>query len=147
MIRRPPRSTLFPYTTLFRSRFFFAITESRIHRSPVYRVSARWIAAVRPVDRSVGEVELEVDRFRQILVQKLDVFAVRWSLALGNFEIGAKYASVAGIVRALLSPVKFAGFDVEHDAHAPFPNLFTRTHVAFAGIDKSFDVGTIHVRT
>src|SRR3712207_7251662 len=23
MIRRPPRSTLFPYTTLFRSRFFF----------------------------------------------------------------------------------------------------------------------------
>src|SRR5438552_7021747 len=25
MIRRPPRSTLFPYTTLFRSRFFRAI--------------------------------------------------------------------------------------------------------------------------
>src|SRR3712207_8961735 len=24
MIRRPPRSTLFPYTTLFRSRFFLA---------------------------------------------------------------------------------------------------------------------------
>src|SRR5258708_28681431 len=24
MIRRPPRSTLFPYTTLFRSRFFIA---------------------------------------------------------------------------------------------------------------------------
>src|SRR5258708_25471411 len=23
MIRRPPRSTLFPYTTLFRSRYFF----------------------------------------------------------------------------------------------------------------------------
>src|SRR5258706_4121466 len=27
MIRRPPRSTLFPYTTLFRSRFKFAIIE------------------------------------------------------------------------------------------------------------------------
>src|SRR3712207_9091122 len=26
MIRRPPRSTLFPYTTLFRSMFDFAIT-------------------------------------------------------------------------------------------------------------------------
>src|SRR2546426_5211833 len=25
MIRRPPRSTLFPYTTLFRSRFFTAL--------------------------------------------------------------------------------------------------------------------------
>src|SRR5256885_7135017 len=26
MIRRPPRSTLFPYTTLFRSQFFFHVT-------------------------------------------------------------------------------------------------------------------------
>src|SRR2546429_3500044 len=27
MIRRPPRSTLFPYTTLFRSREFFRLAE------------------------------------------------------------------------------------------------------------------------
>ena len=26
MIRRPPRSTLFPYTTLFRSRFIFRLS-------------------------------------------------------------------------------------------------------------------------
>src|SRR2546426_6123538 len=32
MIRRPPRSTLFPYTTLFRSL--------RIHRNPVHRAGA-----------------------------------------------------------------------------------------------------------
>src|SRR5687767_15760108 len=31
MIRRPPRSTLFPYTTLFRS---WARSESRSHRRP-----------------------------------------------------------------------------------------------------------------
>src|SRR2546421_8671962 len=30
MIRRPPRSTLFPYTTLFRS---FKISESRMHNN------------------------------------------------------------------------------------------------------------------
>src|SRR5260221_7029648 len=29
MIRRPPRSTLFPYTTLFRSAFFYAFTDVR----------------------------------------------------------------------------------------------------------------------
>src|SRR2546422_6712075 len=28
MIRRPPRSTLFPYTTLFRSRRYIMLTES-----------------------------------------------------------------------------------------------------------------------
>src|SRR2546422_4069524 len=36
MIRRPPRSTLFPYTTLFRSRFYAAAARVRailrIHR-------------------------------------------------------------------------------------------------------------------
>src|SRR2546429_2319705 len=29
MIRRPPRSTLFPYTTLFRSQLFFAVSGSQ----------------------------------------------------------------------------------------------------------------------
>src|SRR3712207_8061597 len=33
MIRRPPRSTLFPYTTLFRS-VHLAITEERPHLAP-----------------------------------------------------------------------------------------------------------------
>src|SRR5256885_5427571 len=32
MIRRPPRSTLFPYTTLFRSRIFHLISRSRSTR-------------------------------------------------------------------------------------------------------------------
>src|SRR5256885_12031798 len=31
MIRRPPRSTLFPYTTLFRSRVFFCFTQRSIN--------------------------------------------------------------------------------------------------------------------
>src|SRR5260221_1328143 len=38
MIRRPPRSTLFPYTTLFRSRFQAATS------SPPARPSAGWRA-------------------------------------------------------------------------------------------------------
>src|SRR5690348_17995912 len=33
MIRRPPRSTLFPYTTLFRSPQFSSRAESNIYRS------------------------------------------------------------------------------------------------------------------
>src|SRR3712207_7351422 len=50
MIRRPPRSTLFPYTTLFRSR---ADAELRLH-------AARWRAGVaadrgrRPVEARRG---------------------------------------------------------------------------------------------
>src|SRR2546422_4449288 len=46
MIRRPPRSTLFPYTTLFRSvRDTFALTPRGIIdglklRRPIYRITA-----------------------------------------------------------------------------------------------------------
>src|SRR3712207_7375417 len=43
MIRRPPRSTLFPYTTLFRSH-------ATTHRDPVVPLAAR---AVRRVGRVV----------------------------------------------------------------------------------------------
>src|SRR2546430_6585100 len=32
MIRRPPRSTLFPYTTLFRSCLLFCLFRSEIHQ-------------------------------------------------------------------------------------------------------------------
>src|SRR3712207_7402608 len=40
MIRRPPRSTLFPYTTLFRSR----------ERSSALRFSAEWMRSLRMGD-------------------------------------------------------------------------------------------------
>src|SRR3989442_12971033 len=42
MIRRPPRSTLFPYTTLFRSH---AVTDERIARRPDLDRVAQQLAA------------------------------------------------------------------------------------------------------
>src|SRR2546421_8935690 len=44
MIRRPPRSTLFPYTTLFRSR---TARELHFHEPPLVRLA-------RPHDRGPG---------------------------------------------------------------------------------------------
>src|SRR5690606_41168861 len=38
IIRRPPRSTLFPYTTLFRSRLAAIISRSTIGRMPLWRI-------------------------------------------------------------------------------------------------------------
>src|SRR2546425_4341300 len=48
MIRRPPRSTLFPYTTLFRSHLLFAVTWSDFlsgtgQRSRDYQIDRRWL--------------------------------------------------------------------------------------------------------
>src|SRR3712207_8644420 len=55
MIRRPPRSTLFPYTTLFRSTNF----ESRDHHGSVLYVQGKDIAAGR--DRRQRELA-QLDR-------------------------------------------------------------------------------------
>src|SRR2546430_3552701 len=41
MIRRPPRSTLFPYTTLFRSLFVFALQLQALH-PPDAEFGAGW---------------------------------------------------------------------------------------------------------
>src|SRR2546426_9645050 len=47
MIRRPPRSTLFPYTTLFRSRS--ASGSARVARFRVTTpLTATWPSAIRP---------------------------------------------------------------------------------------------------
>src|SRR3712207_9071273 len=53
MIRRPPRSTLFPYTTLFRSRGSMVrderLTPSSSYHGAMVREDARAVAATRVV--------------------------------------------------------------------------------------------------
>src|SRR5439155_27088472 len=41
ILRPPPRSTLFPYTTLFRSRFTYWLSTGRATRRPMRGASAR----------------------------------------------------------------------------------------------------------
>src|SRR2546430_9853884 len=54
MIRRPPRSTLFPYTTLFRSNMSFA----RVEWCPKRAARERWpIPRNTPRDHKLGRSE------------------------------------------------------------------------------------------
>src|SRR2546427_3624790 len=51
MIRRPPRSTLFPYTTLFRSHFlagWWTLPDHRVHRQgTIYAIGHTQLQAAR----------------------------------------------------------------------------------------------------
>src|SRR5260370_25446506 len=49
MIRRPPRSTLFPYTTLFRSRVRIAVVGHAVRR---YRNLGVYLGDASPEDRT-----------------------------------------------------------------------------------------------
>src|SRR3712207_7209682 len=64
MIRRPPRSTLFPYTTLFRSRTVprLGLPELRLDPLPLRDVARdgyylQHLAGVRVPDRPAGRLE------------------------------------------------------------------------------------------
>src|SRR3989441_12362958 len=58
MIRRPPRSTLFPYTTLFRSR---AVRRDRLG-STLYRRTAAVFAVSRVIESRCREAGIAPDR-------------------------------------------------------------------------------------
>src|SRR2546428_4321191 len=64
MIRRPPRSTLFPYTTLFRSVVGGAgrAAERTIHRQVAHELRVTESAALAQIDPSSARAADSVDR-------------------------------------------------------------------------------------
>src|SRR3712207_8942200 len=44
MIRRPPRSTLFPYTTLFRSTAYGGLIADRFDKRRILKITQLWLA-------------------------------------------------------------------------------------------------------
>ena len=71
MLRRPPRSTLFPYTTLFRSVERYAISEARLQpflpvgRRQVLRQHGEHMAATADIRQA--RLRLIFDRLRVVL--------------------------------------------------------------------------------
>src|SRR2546429_4736090 len=94
MIRRPPRSTLFPYTTLFRS-----LDVSHIH-----------LRYLNPFPRNLGEL---LSRFERILVPEMNdgqlvqlLRAAYLVPAVGLSKVEGKPFKVSEIVQAIESTLK-----------------------------------------
>src|SRR2546422_1456153 len=62
MIRRPPRSTLFPYTTLFRSRCRSPFAINKRHLRPFENRGGTAGVAVRKLQRRSGHADRESTR-------------------------------------------------------------------------------------
>jgi hypothetical protein len=51
------------------------------------RVTPRWVAAVGPVEHAIFDIELEIDRLRQVVEEHFDVRVLGGGLTLGDFEV------------------------------------------------------------
>src|SRR2546421_8747780 len=69
MIRRPPRSTLFPYTTLFRSGFFDRKLPSGRTRQTTVRRRRRHVAHARSEEHT-SELQSRSDLVCRLLLEK-----------------------------------------------------------------------------
>src|SRR2546429_4762472 len=67
MIRRPPRSTLFPYTTLFRSRVKFETASER--RTRIAHADADFVSAARTLSEMLlSPVATQLGKNRLLIV-------------------------------------------------------------------------------
>src|SRR2546426_8430604 len=99
MIRRPPRSTLFPYTTLFRSRYFSLVIE---------RIGRRTVAAVKIVGRfghfmgDLARAVPDVDVWGRLTLVQLR------RVGVGSLPLAPFIAPVAGGALSPPAPFPFA---------------------------------------
>src|SRR2546422_9110616 len=75
MIRRPPRSTLFPYTTLFRSEVVAAEVPTLVDEVPILAALASR-AAGETVFREVGELRVKESNRLELVAANLRALGV-----------------------------------------------------------------------
>src|SRR5258707_2865351 len=90
MIRRPPRSTLFPYTTLFRSHLYLALHIH--HAAPAWRGARRnahWLAK-RVIAHARSEEHTSELQSRQYLVCRLLLEKKKKRVAAAEGAVGCR---------------------------------------------------------
>src|SRR5690606_14666590 len=102
------------------------------------RARDRVIAAIGPIEQACVAVDLEIDRFRQIREQHLDVLARRRRRACRHLEARALDRALAGVVAALLRPIELAAARIDRNADAPAA-LILAVRIAGSREDERFD--------
>src|SRR2546422_7795414 len=99
MIRRPPRSTLFPYTTLFRSRRVGAraaqrLGVHRLARGALHQVRATEPHERRPFDRSeehTSELQSRLHLVCRLLLEKKKTFTCSTAISTSPATSAASF--------------------------------------------------------
>src|SRR4051794_3553558 len=82
--------------------------EIGVNRRAVHGVSARWISAIGPIQEPILQIELEIDRLRQTIEQKLDVATSGRGLTFRNIDVRSEDAAHTRIIRTFLRPINLS---------------------------------------
>src|SRR3989442_7847219 len=88
MIRRPPRSTLFPYTTLFRS----ILEEKIFHMAGATTPQQQTVAALEHAIREAGREPVQRDSHYRHISQRSSTTKDRKSTRLNSSHVRISYA-------------------------------------------------------
>src|SRR2546430_3880750 len=94
MIRRPPRSTLFPYTTLFRSRLVIGADGSVIDVSVLKSVDAALDAVAIRSEEHTSELQSQSNLVCRLLLEKKKKKAMSLKVearSTGSYSSRARY--------------------------------------------------------
>src|SRR5256885_17041571 len=100
MIRRPPRSTLFPYTTLFRSPPKTAPSSSSSGESSAFRFNLHRRNLPVPIPEASGG---DLREIRNIAVEH-NAFAAKSGVAIGHNFGAAEYADRRDAITPIARP-------------------------------------------
>src|SRR2546427_10953961 len=117
MIRRPPRSTLFPYTTLFRSMEDLAIEAQKLGLQPVLSI---W--SERLIRRSYDEVPAKYDAQEQTLGMGM--------AKLFDGQIAIDFGETEGLLKGV-PPERIAA---RSKANAPVFEAFLKRNTHFVNL-------------
>jgi hypothetical protein len=113
-----------------------------VDRSAINRITPRRITAIGPVKDAILEIQLEVDRFWQMVEQDLDISPIGCRFTFRDFDSGTKDAPLITFIRPFLRPVDLLPRRVDGDADALSCQIVT-VGITTTGFDKCFDVRAI----
>src|SRR5258705_6866370 len=87
MIRRPPRSTLFPYTTLFRSADTLHLSKSILEGAAIDKLDQ-----LHQLTKAQAQIERLVDIETETVESSIDATGDRKSTRLNSSHLGISYA-------------------------------------------------------
>src|SRR2546429_5935771 len=101
MIRRPPRSTLFPYTTLFRSPRVQPAGPVRVRAASRGTDGGRSVSALRSEEHT-SELQSRLHLVCRLLLEKKKYKMIKSNMILGEFSL-VQHGSVERLVYRLSS--------------------------------------------